>query len=69
MSKKEEAKCPVCIWFRGLWGMGIPSPMGPLDSEDGMPTICCPKCGMSYNDKDDEVRRRSREKIREMEDG
>lgn len=67
MNKKEENKCSVCIWFRGLWGLGVPSPMGPMDASDGLPTIKCPKCGMSYNDQDAEVRRRSRKAVEDRE--
>ena len=33
----------------GLWAIGDPSPMGPIDAGDGMPTIPCPTCGANAN--------------------
>jgi len=40
--------CRTCLGH-GLWGMGDPSPMGPIDAADGYPTIPCPECGASSN--------------------
>ena len=36
-------KCKTCVGY-GLWAIGDPSPMGPMDSR-GMPSIPCPECG------------------------
>ena len=48
--KKKETKkaCKTCYGL-GLWAMGDPSPMGPMDGKDGMPTIACPECGANKN--------------------
>lgn len=40
---KEVKSCKTCYGF-GLWAIGPPSPMGPLDFRDGMPTKKCPEC-------------------------
>lgn len=45
-NKKEP--CKTCFGF-GLWAFGDPSPMGPMDAEDGVPTIPCPECGANAN--------------------
>lgn len=37
-------KCKTCFGL-GLWAIGDPSPMGPMDFSDGMPTKKCPECG------------------------
>jgi hypothetical protein len=41
-------KCKTCRGY-GLWYYGDPSPMGPVDASDGMPTIPCPECGANAN--------------------
>ena len=46
---KKEKKCKTCYGY-GLWAIGEPIPMGPIDAGDGMPTKKCPECGASYND-------------------
>jgi hypothetical protein len=40
--------CKVCLGF-GLHAMGQSSVMGPIDAEDGMPTVACGYCGASAN--------------------
>jgi len=42
--------CKKCEGF-GLWDMGTPSPMGPMDAADGFPTLPCPECGADANPK------------------
>ena len=37
-------KCKTCYGY-GLWAIGDPCPMGPMDAGDGMPTKKCPECG------------------------
>lgn len=37
-------KCKSCYGF-GLWAIGDPSPVGPIDASDGVPTKECPECG------------------------
>lgn len=44
----NKYKCPRCYGY-GLWGIGSPVPMGPLDVQDGEPTIACPSCGANAN--------------------
>jgi len=48
----KEKKCKTCYGF-GFWAIGSPSPMGPMDASDGMPTKKCPECGAGgrKNDK------------------
>jgi hypothetical protein len=41
---KEKAKCNICYGY-GLWTVGDPSPMGPMDYADGCPSKKCPECG------------------------
>ena len=41
---EKEKKCKTCLGY-GLWAIGAPSPMGPMDAGDGMPTKKCPECG------------------------
>lgn len=38
------SKCPAC-YGHGLWAVGDPSPVGPMDASDGVPTKRCPVCG------------------------
>jgi hypothetical protein len=45
--------CTVCLGF-GMWAIGDRSPMGPMDAEDGMPTIKCPICGANANPLEEE---------------
>jgi len=45
----RSKKCPVCKWGLGLWAIGDPSPMRPMDAKDGYQTIKCPKCGGNKN--------------------
>ena len=40
--------CGTCYGL-GMWATGDPSPMGPMDAEDGMPTMKCPECGANRN--------------------
>lgn len=40
--------CDTCVGY-GLWAMGDPVPMYPLDASDGMPTQECPECGANPN--------------------
>ena len=47
--KRTAAKeCSTCYGY-GLWYSGSPSPMGPIDASDGMPTKACPECGANKN--------------------
>lgn len=48
-------KCGTCFGY-GLWAMGDPSPMGPMDAGGGFPTLPCPECASDANpiEKDDE---------------
>lgn len=41
-------KCKTCYGY-GLHALGDPSPMGPMDASDKMPTIPCPECGANAN--------------------
>lgn len=41
------SKCSTCYGY-GLWAIGDPSPMGPMDSRS-MPTIPCPECKADAN--------------------
>lgn len=50
--KKE---CNTCYGY-GLHAMGNPSPMGPMDAEDGLPTKPCPECGADKNPAPDSKR-------------
>lgn len=40
--------CTHCVGY-GMWPDGSNLPMGPLDAEDGAPTIECPFCGANPN--------------------
>ncbi len=42
--RKPNSKCKTC-WGYGLWAIGDPCPMGPLDFSDGAPVKVCPECG------------------------
>ena len=42
--EKKGNKCKTC-WGYGLWAVGFPCPMGPMDFGDGMPNKICPECG------------------------
>ena len=50
MSKEtlNGKECKTCYGF-GLWSMGQPSPMGPMDASEGFPTIQCPECKSNPN--------------------
>jgi len=37
-------KCGTCLGY-GLWAIGDATPVGPIDSSDGVPTNPCPACG------------------------
>lgn len=52
---QKEKECSTCQGF-GLWAMGDPSPMYPMDAKDGLPTIECPECHANANpvDKDEQ---------------
>jgi len=54
-------KCKTCFGY-GMWRWGNISPMGTMDASDGMPTIPCPECGMSINDKNKKIRDETRRK-------
>ena len=41
-------KCKTCLGH-GLWFDGSGAPVGPMDAEDGIPTIPCPECGANTN--------------------
>jgi len=45
---KQKKDCKKCYGF-GMWAIGDPSPMGPMDASDGVPTIECPECGANAN--------------------
>ena len=44
--------CTRCYGY-GLWAVGDPVPMGPIDALDGLPTIPCPECGANANPVDE----------------
>jgi len=44
----KKKKCDRCLGF-GLHALGCPSPMGPIDAGEGMPTIECPSCHANKN--------------------
>ena len=37
-------KCKTCYGY-GIWAIGDPCPVGPMDFKDGVPTKKCPECG------------------------
>lgn len=37
-------ECSICMGY-GLWAVGDPCPMGPMDYADGCPNKKCPECG------------------------
>jgi hypothetical protein len=45
---KNKKECTTCYGY-GMWGMGDPCPMGPMDAADGYPTTPCPECGANPN--------------------
>lgn len=47
MKTKKKKSCGSCYGY-GLWAVGNPSPMGPMDSKD-MPTKSCPECKANPN--------------------
>lgn len=40
--------CQSCQGY-GIWAIGLPVPMGPIDAADGYPTQACPECGANAN--------------------
>lgn len=48
MKSPPKKECSTCYGY-GLWDMGDPSPMGPIDASDGLPTQACPECGANAN--------------------
>jgi len=44
LQSKLSGNCSKCYGY-GLHAFGDPSPMGPMDYYDGMPTKKCPECG------------------------
>lgn len=46
------SECQTC-WGHGLWAVGDPVAMGPMDTSGGMPTQPCPECGANPNPRDD----------------
>jgi hypothetical protein len=47
-SSGSKKKCASCYGF-GIWAIGDPVPMGPMDCADGCPTKPCPECGVNPN--------------------
>lgn len=41
-------KCTTC-YGHGFWAFGDYVPVGPMDAEDGTPTLPCPECGANTN--------------------
>jgi hypothetical protein len=41
-------KCKTCYGY-GFWAFGDYVPVGPMDAEDGTPTLPCPECGANPN--------------------
>jgi hypothetical protein len=37
-------KCKTCYGY-GIWAIGEPRGVGPMDASDGVPTKKCPECG------------------------
>ena len=48
MVKKQDKKCVGCFGY-GVWAIGDPTPMGPMDASDGVPTKPCPVCKANKN--------------------
>lgn len=44
MKESSAGSCRTC-WGHGIWAIGDPVPMGPMDAQGGMPTTACPECG------------------------
>jgi hypothetical protein len=42
--------CKTCKGY-GLWGIGMPTPIGEMDAMEGFPTKPCPECGANFNGK------------------
>ena len=42
--RKARSNCKTCQGY-GLWAIGHPCPMGPMDFSDGSPVKKCPECG------------------------
>lgn len=51
--KKDEYKntCKTCYGY-GLWKIGDPAPLGPIDFSDGTEGQTCPECGATGKHKD-----------------
>lgn len=45
---QAQKDCHTCNGY-GLWATGNPTPMGPMDAGDGMPTKECPECHANPN--------------------
>lgn len=41
-------ECKTC-YGHGMWALGDPCPMGPMDAAGGVPTLPCPECGANRN--------------------
>ena len=46
--EKDIIKCKTCYGY-GFWAFGDYVPVGPMDAEDGTPTLPCPECGANTN--------------------
>ena len=44
----KKKSCNYCYGF-GMWAIGNPDPMGPMDAKDGMPTKKCFSCKSNAN--------------------
>lgn len=42
--RKKRKNCKTCYGY-GLWAIGDPCPVGPMDFGDGSPVKVCPECG------------------------
>ena len=45
---KQKNGCKTCYGY-GLWAIGDPVPMGPMDAADGCLSKKCPECGKGGN--------------------
>ena len=59
MKLNIKSKCKTCMGY-GLWAFGDPSPVGPMDASDGIPTKTCPECGANANPIKKEKKRNAR---------
>lgn len=45
---ESMSSCKTCYGY-GIWTVGDPVGVGPLDASDGVPTNPCPECGANAN--------------------